>query len=710
MENIVVSSVSSSEISCIENSEINDFNDKEDLRQNAETLNFSQVNIRQILPEKNKSDNHKLSYFVTEKYNPSFRTNNQDPSLPTPATEIVIKFSSENRAKPKNDGNKSDFHRQSGDKTSILTSGSVFQSLELSNFVQGTINQYSIGSTSACTLICVEVTSSQFSSNLLTFFTQAALQFLLRADNSRDRTSIYDFITPSFIDKIVTIGSQYKSINHLDFETALMSFHRYESSLNSDLGSIHQESLSKVDVLFQNIYEKWRNSDFLPMSVVLICPPETVVLFIYRSYLSSSDYEVLFFDSHPRPPKFESAHVIRFKDIFEAKNYASILFQRFAFEDHNDSVEANFIFLHKVLQFSASQTNDLIQIKKDAKCENSCLDVTLDDLLFSKEIEILMIKQDLGSKISELKEQLRSMKSMNIELKRNLDELKADFTNVVERKNDFNRYQPSDNEIIAMLKSKLAHLESRDDEFSISKREIINENKSLKIELSQLKVENESLKDILESIVAVSRSKDSDEDRVSKGKDKEIIKVIEEYKCPICMESRNSRNDSFYIQPCLHVFCLECFQDHVSSAIVNRIFPIKCPLCSIEISQLQIEMACSEMEWVSYMQLEVDFGLAGIPGIINCRKPNCNYRFEAYEDVTRCECLDCQTTWCQKCDVVPYHTGKSCEMFKIDAHKESDEYKKADAATEDLIRKANDMTHCPNCNVPIFKVVKKPTR
>ncbi|KAJ1557526.1 hypothetical protein HK096_006779 [Nowakowskiella sp. JEL0078] len=261
---------------------------------------------------------------------------------------------------------------------------------------------------------------------------QAALQFLRTADNSGDQTSISEFVTPSFIDKIVTIGSQYKSIYHLDFETALMSFHRYKSSLNSDLGSIHQVNLSKVDVLFRNIYEKWRNSKFLPMSVVLICPPETVVLFIYRSYTSSSDYEVLFFDSHARPPKFKNAHVIRFKDIREAKNYASVLFQRFALEDHNNAVEANFIFLQKVPQFSASQTNDLIRIKKNMECENSSLDVTLDDLLFSKEIEVLTIKQDLGSKISELKEQLRSTKSMNLNFKRNLDELKADFTNVVE--------------------------------------------------------------------------------------------------------------------------------------------------------------------------------------------------------------------------------------------------------------------------------------
>ncbi|KAJ1557527.1 hypothetical protein HK096_006780, partial [Nowakowskiella sp. JEL0078] len=117
------------------------------------------------------------------------------------------------------------------------------------------------------------------------------------------------------------------------------------------------------------------------------------------------------------------------------------------------------------------------------------------------------------------------------------------------------------------------------------------------------------------------------------------------------MESRNSRNDSFYIDPCLHVFCHECFQNHVSSAIADRKFPIKCPSCSIEISQLQIEIACSEMEWVSYLKLEIDYGLAGMKGIINCRKPNCNYRFEAYGDITLCECLDCRTTWCEKCDV-----------------------------------------------------------
>lgn len=81
-----------------------------------------------------------------------------------------------------------------------------------------------------------------------------------------------------------------------------------------------------------------------------------------------------------------------------------------------------------------------------------------------------------------------------------------------------------------------------------------------------------------------------------------------------------------------------------------------------------------------------------------CFNRDCSSMLSIEGSIQRIDCYNCETSWCRKCAVSPYHEGRSCEEFKIEMESTDDGqyFKRMEEAG--LLRK------CPGCSVYQSKI------
>ncbi|KAK9813742.1 hypothetical protein WJX73_006269 [Symbiochloris irregularis] len=160
--------------------------------------------------------------------------------------------------------------------------------------------------------------------------------------------------------------------------------------------------------------------------------------------------------------------------------------------------------------------------------------------------------------------------------------------------------------------------------------------------------------------------------------------------CPICLESQ-PQSRMHPIQGCLHSYCRECLEGHISSKVEDRVFPIPCPTpkCEAHISLEEVGVLVEAYATIKILlKLEME---AAIPESIKfyCPRPQCSHLMvlENARPDEQAECQKCRQNLCLWCKTVG-HPGKTCG-----------ENKSGESHDDKLLELAqkNKWRQCPKC-------------
>ncbi|RWR95845.1 putative E3 ubiquitin-protein ligase [Cinnamomum micranthum f. kanehirae] len=164
--------------------------------------------------------------------------------------------------------------------------------------------------------------------------------------------------------------------------------------------------------------------------------------------------------------------------------------------------------------------------------------------------------------------------------------------------------------------------------------------------------------------------------------------------CPICMEPKH-QHETFAVQGCFHVFCLDCIRGHITAKTQENITKVRCPQPDCE-RELEIELCGLILppELLDRWGNLVCESTIMEPTKFYCPFKDCSALLLADDGiaVTLSECPHCSRLFCATCKV-PWHTGIGCEGFQ--------KLRVGDREREDImvvnLAKEKKWQKCPSC-------------
>ncbi|XXG81602.1 hypothetical protein AAC387_Pa09g2194 [Persea americana] len=164
--------------------------------------------------------------------------------------------------------------------------------------------------------------------------------------------------------------------------------------------------------------------------------------------------------------------------------------------------------------------------------------------------------------------------------------------------------------------------------------------------------------------------------------------------CPICMEPKHP-HETFAVQGCFHVFCLDCIRGHITAKTQENITKVRCPQPDCE-RELEIELCGLILppellaRWGNLLCESTILE----PTKFYCPFKDCSALLLADDGiaVTMSECPHCSRVFCARCKV-PWHTCIGCEEFQ--------KLRVGDREREDImvvnLAKEKKWQKCPSC-------------
>lgn len=169
-------------------------------------------------------------------------------------------------------------------------------------------------------------------------------------------------------------------------------------------------------------------------------------------------------------------------------------------------------------------------------------------------------------------------------------------------------------------------------------------------------------------------------------------------KCLICLEDF-TLSDFIPLNTCECVFCTACFNQHLTSQIKQRSFPIRCPQCRKELCESDIGDRLDNECRSQYLDYNFqNFVQAHSSEYSCCPTPDCKNVFIAGDEAYY-NCSICRKDYCLRCKV-EYHKRMNCEQYQksvID--------KKTENADRNFMNfvKGTNYKQCPNCKFWVEK-------
>eukprot|EP00826_Nyctotherus_ovalis_P032367 TRINITY_DN2608_c0_g1_i1.p1 TRINITY_DN2608_c0_g1~~TRINITY_DN2608_c0_g1_i1.p1 ORF type:complete len:206 (-),score=63.00 TRINITY_DN2608_c0_g1_i1:178-795(-) len=136
--------------------------------------------------------------------------------------------------------------------------------------------------------------------------------------------------------------------------------------------------------------------------------------------------------------------------------------------------------------------------------------------------------------------------------------------------------------------------------------------------------------------------------------------------CAICLENIEDA-DLIPLDKCEHIFHPDCIRQHMSVEIEARKFPLKCPSCSIELTDVDIREQLSAELQDKWQQYSLTKTVDSNPNeFAYCLTPDCKYVFVWEEETCTNDftCPVCEKRYCLDCRCV-FHEGKTCKQYRI---------------------------------------------
>ena len=165
---------------------------------------------------------------------------------------------------------------------------------------------------------------------------------------------------------------------------------------------------------------------------------------------------------------------------------------------------------------------------------------------------------------------------------------------------------------------------------------------------------------------------------------------ITESQCCACFVPVKS-DESYSLQQCGHVYCMECIKLQIKCALQTSTFPINCAECNTPVSCMDIKILCGRYQ----LDIEVQkLNSASLNIFIGAHKHyrHCpNYNCKGFIDTTiKYRCILCHSKICSDCLEV-FHEPETCEEY-IAHFKQVDHW---------INERPDDRKRCPNCGIGI---------
>ncbi|KAH7920857.1 hypothetical protein BV22DRAFT_1097439 [Leucogyrophana mollusca] len=188
------------------------------------------------------------------------------------------------------------------------------------------------------------------------------------------------------------------------------------------------------------------------------------------------------------------------------------------------------------------------------------------------------------------------------------------------------------------------------------------------------------------------------EDRHLRSQREDLAYTVQTlFQCGICFDEL-PEDDVMRLELCRHPFCRGCMRGYISSKLDEHRFPILCPTCATDKSQVNpgvVTGALVQMIGVSEQQYEVwvEMSMIQFSVLLHCRKCQRSAFVDRqdHEDTRTlvCPLPDCDHIWCKACQ----------QSITIGGPKHS-----CDGSSElDHLMKQRGWKYCPSCKTPIQK-------
>jgi hypothetical protein len=188
------------------------------------------------------------------------------------------------------------------------------------------------------------------------------------------------------------------------------------------------------------------------------------------------------------------------------------------------------------------------------------------------------------------------------------------------------------------------------------------------------------------------------------------FRLLSSQTCAICIEDIAEGILFHKTQRQTHILCLPCAEAYIVSQLKDNIkakkynHTISCSgtfngnkrnACkhSLNVNDLKISDTMIQVH-----DLITRITALTLPGATECFSSICQNIVLVPDNFENANCPECKTTWCQKCNVSPYHDKMTCQKYKI-MNDSSPEFQQMKVLiTEGKVKL------CPTCNHGVIKL------
>ncbi|TNV77477.1 hypothetical protein FGO68_gene1463 [Halteria grandinella] len=180
--------------------------------------------------------------------------------------------------------------------------------------------------------------------------------------------------------------------------------------------------------------------------------------------------------------------------------------------------------------------------------------------------------------------------------------------------------------------------------------------------------------------------------------EEEVINATQKF-CQICRSNVIEGEQNHIMNNCDHIFHQECIEPYLKNEIAEWKFPIKCPVCRVELDRKTDLEALLDDNMIELVKIrELEQGLMQMKGFTRCPTADCpqSFIYDDQQDDPDFQCTVCQMHYCLKCRK-PYHPKLTCnENNKIQ------QLGKEEAGFKEFLKKEN-IRQCPFCQIFVQK-------
>ena len=134
------------------------------------------------------------------------------------------------------------------------------------------------------------------------------------------------------------------------------------------------------------------------------------------------------------------------------------------------------------------------------------------------------------------------------------------------------------------------------------------------------------------------------------------------FKCELCKKTI-IEDEIEYLENCTDIFHRKCLIAYMEDTIENDSYPIKCPKCNKNLTNLEISTRLSKKFYDFYQRIEIVHAVGPNLNIVECPIVGCHHKIAIGPNQVKFECPICHNLVCFKCKV-KFHEGLTCEQFR----------------------------------------------